>query len=48
MTVYENLKSMLKDAEEILAMMLAKGDTARAAKWAKTVEKHRAELAKYA
>lgn len=47
-TVYENIKEMLKDAEEIRDMHAAKGDTARAALWASKVAEHKAELAKYA
>lgn len=47
-TVYENIKGMLKDAEEIRAIAEAKGDKARADLWARKVEEHKAELAKYA
>lgn len=46
-TVYENLKEMLKDAEEILAMHAANGDADRAALWAVKVAMHKAELATY-
>ena len=47
MTVYENLKGMLQDAEEIRAMAEANGDAEREALWARKVEQHRAKLARY-
>jgi len=46
-TVYDNLKGMLKDAEEIRAMAEAKGDKAKAELWGRKVAEHKAELAKY-
>ena len=47
-TVYETIKEMLKDAEEIRDMAKAKGDEKRAAIWDAKVAQHKAELAKYA
>lgn len=47
-TYYENLKGMLRDAEEILAMAKAQGNADKAALWAVKVALHKAELAKYA
>jgi hypothetical protein len=47
MTVYENIKGMMKDADDIRALHEANGDKARAELWARKVEEHKAELAKY-
>ena len=47
MTVYENLKGMLKDAEEIRDMAKKDGDFGRFEMWSRKVAEHKAELEKY-